>query len=76
MEGFYPCLPLNPLHPLADDDTVAAGFKKQSLITKDKCYLDLINCAAETWCFLKQEITCKREVRIASPRVVGLGIDI
>ena len=31
-----PLLPeqLNPLHPLADDDTVAAGFKKQSLITR------------------------------------------
>ena len=31
MEGFFPCLPLNPLHPLADGDAVAAGFKKQIL---------------------------------------------
>ena len=31
MEGFFPCLPLNPLHPPADGDAVAAGFKKQIL---------------------------------------------
>jgi hypothetical protein len=29
MDGFFPCLPLNPLHPLADGEAVAAGFKKQ-----------------------------------------------
>ncbi len=29
MEGFFPCLPLNPLHPRADGDAVAAGFKKE-----------------------------------------------
>jgi hypothetical protein len=26
MEGFYPVLPLNPHHPRADGDAVAAGF--------------------------------------------------
>jgi len=29
MEGFLPCLPLNPHHPRADGDAVAAGFKKE-----------------------------------------------
>jgi DNA (cytosine-5)-methyltransferase 1 len=29
LDGFFPCLPLNPLHPLADGEAVAAGFKKQ-----------------------------------------------
>jgi hypothetical protein len=31
MEGFFPCLPLNPLHPRADGDALAAGLKKQIL---------------------------------------------
>jgi hypothetical protein len=29
MEGLFPCLPLNPLHPRADGDAVVAGFKKE-----------------------------------------------
>jgi hypothetical protein len=29
MEGFFPCLPLNPLPPRADGDAMAAGFKKR-----------------------------------------------
>jgi hypothetical protein len=33
MDGFFPWLPLNPLHPLADGDAMAAGFKKQFLIS-------------------------------------------
>jgi len=34
MEGFFPCLPLNPLHPRADGDALAAGLKKQILCSK------------------------------------------
>jgi hypothetical protein len=34
MEGFDPCLPLNPLHPRADGDAMAAGFKKQNPFSK------------------------------------------
>jgi len=30
MDGFYPFRPLNPLHPQADGDTVAAGFQKET----------------------------------------------
>jgi hypothetical protein len=29
MDGFYPFRPLNPLHPRADGETVAAGVKKR-----------------------------------------------
>ena len=30
MEGFLPCLPLNPHHPRADGDAMAEGFKKEN----------------------------------------------
>jgi hypothetical protein len=29
MDGYHPFLPLNPLHPRADGEAVAAGFKKR-----------------------------------------------
>ena len=29
MDGIFPCLPLNPLHPRADGEAMAAGSRKR-----------------------------------------------
>jgi hypothetical protein len=40
MEGFFPCLPLNPLPPRAHGEALAAGFKKQSPSSNKKKGVD------------------------------------
>ena len=38
IDGFYPFSPLNPHHPRADGDALAAGFKNQSPFSSNRDY--------------------------------------